>query len=420
MATMALEGLRILDATQVWAGPTCTKILGDMGAEVIKIESARRMDIARGDIDPRVGAGIYPDGEPGEEPWNRSGLYNDRNRSKLSACLDLTHPKGVATFKLLAAKSDVVIESFRSGVMERFGLTYADLKQVRNDIIMVSLSSQGGTGPERAYGSFGATLEQTAGIASITGYLGGDPTTSGTFLPDPMVSFLSVGVVLAAIEQRRRTGEGVYIDLSQREVTTSMVGEMVMDYTMNERTGIPTGNRDAVHAPQGVYPCAGDDSWIAITVRSDAEWSSFADLIGITDDAQREQFTGVIERHNHHGELDQLIADWTRPRDAFDVMKILQRAGIAAGVSLRGDQLLQDPHLAERGFWENVEHPQAGTHPHLSRPFKLSKQPGSTRMHAPLLGQHTEQVLREIAGLSAAEISELKELGVTSNDPTAV
>ncbi len=418
MTDSALSGLRILDATQVWAGPTCTKILGDMGAEVIKVESARRMDISRGDRNPRAGAGIFPDGDPGTEPWNRSGLYNDRNRSKLSVCLDLTRPEGVRAFKSLARVSDVVIESFRSGVMERFGLDYPALREVRADLIMVSLSSQGASGPERAYGSFGATLEQTAGVASITGYLGGDPTTSGTFLPDPMVSFLAVGIVLAAIERRRRTGLGVYLDLSQREVTTSVVGEMVMDYAMNGHTWGPTGNRDPVNAPQGVYPCLGEDSWVAVTVRSDEEWARLERLIDPAGEP-REAFQSLPDRHRHHGELDELIGSWTSTRDSFWVMETLQAAGIAAGVSLRGDQLLADRQLAARGFWETVEHPQAGSRPHLSRPFKLSRQPGRTRHPAPLLGQHTDQVLREIAGLSEQEIAHLAELGVTSDDPTA-
>ena len=207
----------MLDPSQVWAGPTCTKILGDLGADVIKVESARRMDIARGLAhNPSEGGGIYPQNDPGPDPWNRDGKYADRNRSKRSICLDLTHRRGIDAFKRIAARSDVVIENFRQGVMARFGLAYPDLRAVRPDIIMVTMGSQGATGPESRYGSFGVTLEQTAGVASITGYRGGNPSTSGVLFPDPLVAVVSVGFILAALHQRRQSGEGVYIDLSQR------------------------------------------------------------------------------------------------------------------------------------------------------------------------------------------------------------
>ena len=268
----ALAGLRIVDLSQVWAGPLALKLLGDMGADVIKVESGRRTDTARGDPNPQSSSAIYPNDEPGPEPWNRAGLFNDRNRSKRGICLDLTMPEGIATLKRVVAASDVVAESYRFGVLERLGAGYEALRAVKPDIVYVSFSSQGATGPERAYGSYGAILEQTAGIASITGYRDGPPTSSGTFFPDPVVAMLGVGVVLAAVRRRDRTGEGSFVDLSQREVTTSIVPEMLMDYTMNGRTRGPQGNRHEVHAPQGVYPAAGEDAWIAITVRSDAEW----------------------------------------------------------------------------------------------------------------------------------------------------
>jgi benzylsuccinate CoA-transferase BbsF subunit len=255
MTRMALDGLRILDVTHVWAGPLCCRMLADMGADVIKVESARRMDTGRGEANPRGGPGsTCPDGVPGERPWNRAAHVNDRNRTKRDVCLDLTHPHGVEAFKRVVKHCDVVVESFRSGVMDRFGLGYRHLTEIKPDIIMVSLSSQGSTGPERHYGSFGATLEQTGGIASITGYLGGDPTTSGTFFPDPVVAVLAVGTILAAVRQRQRTGRGTYVDASQREATTMLIGDVVMDYTMNGRRHGPIGNRDHLYAPQGVYP----------------------------------------------------------------------------------------------------------------------------------------------------------------------
>ena len=415
---MALEGVRILDLTHVWAGPTANKMLGDMGAEVIKVESAVRMDTVRGEANPAsVGGGFYPDGIPGKRPWNRTGHFNDRNRSKLGICVDLTHPKGVAAIKRLVAKCDVVAESFRVGVMDRFGLSYEELKKVKSDIIMISLYSQGATGPEKTYGSFGATLEQTAGVASFTGYIGGRPTTSGTFFPDPVVALLGAGTVIAAIRHRNRTGEGMYIDLSQRETTTNIIGEAILDYTMNGRVWKPMGNRDPVYAPQGVYRCTGDDMWVATTVRSDAEWANLCAAMGKPELAQDPRYADVIARRKHHDELDEIITSWTSTQDAYEAMRQLQQMGVPAGVAQKGNQILDDPHFAARGFWETVTGPETGAHKYLSRPFKHSKTPGSSRMHAPTLGQHTEQVLKDVGGFSDDEIRDLAELGVTSNRP---
>jgi len=415
---LALEGIRILDPSQVWAGPTCTKILGDLGADVIKIESARRMDIARGDVRPKPnGMGIYPENDPGADPWNRDGKYADRNRSKRSICLNLTHPRGVDAFKRIAANCDVVIENFRQGVMGRFGLAYEDLCKVRPDIIMVTLGSQGGSGPESAYGSFGITLEQTAGVAAITGYLGGDPSTSGVLFPDPLVAVVSVGLVLAAIRHRRKTGEGVYIDLSQREMTTSILGDMVMDYTMNGRSRTPIGNRHPVFAPQGVYQCRGSDMWIAISVETDQDWIALAQTISHPELAADPRYATTADRREHHDDLDALITKWTSSRDSFIAMSTLQAAGVPAGVVENGEQLVKDPQLVSRGFWEYSGPTPAETLPYLSRPFKFSKTPGFTRSPAPPLGAQTDEVLREVAGMSDAEIAELSELGVTEDDP---
>lgn len=415
---LPLEGIRVLDPSQVWAGPTCTRILGDLGADVIKVESARRMDIARGDARAVAGGmGFYPDNEVGPDPWNREGKYADRNRSKRSICLDLTQARGVDAFKRLAAQSDIVVENFRQGVMDRFGLGYQDLKQVRPDIIMLTMASQGATGPEAAYGSFGVTLEQTAGVASVTGYLGGDPSTSGVLFPDPLVAVVSIGMLLAALRQRRQTGEGVYIDLSQREMTTSILGDMVMDYTMNGRARTPIGNRHRTFAPQGVYPCRGTDVWLAISIETDDDWAALVQTMGQPDLADDPRYANLVGRRKHHDEIDALIATWTSGRDAFITMSTLQAIGVPAGVVENGKELVSDPQFVSRGFWEYSGHSLAETRPYVGRSFKFSKTPGSTQSPAPRLGAHTTEVLREVAGMSDAEIAELGELGVTENDP---
>jgi benzylsuccinate CoA-transferase BbsF subunit len=414
----ALAGIRVLDPSQVWAGPTCTKILGDLGADVIKVESARRMDIARGEARATPGGlGFYPGDVLGPDPWNREGKYADRNRSKRSICLDLTHPRGVDAFKRLAANCDIVVENYRQGVMKRFGLGYDQLRAVRPDIVMLSMASQGSTGPEAAYGSFGVTLEQTAGVASITGYLGGNPATSGVLFPDPLVAVACVGLLLAALRERRLTGQGTYIDLSQREMTTSILGDMVMDYTMNGRRRQPSGNRHTEYAPQGVYACHGEDVWLAISVRNDEEWHALASTVGGAELAADPRYASRDARLAYHDELDALLGKWTAGRDAYIAMFTLQRAGVAAGVVARGQDLVRDPQLVARDFWEYSGHTLEEVLPYLSRPFKFSRTQAMTRSPAPRLGAHTVEVLREVAGMSQAEIDELHDLGVTESDP---
>lgn len=414
----ALEGIRILDPSQVWAGPTCTKILGDLGADVIKVESARRMDIARAEPKPTPGGtGFYPNNDFGPDPWNREGKYNDRNRSKRSVCLDLTKPQGVEAFKRLAANCDVVIENYRQGVMQRFGLAYEDLRKVKPDIIMVTLASQGATGPEAAYGSFGVTLEQTAGVAAITGYPGGPPSTSGVLFPDPVVSVVSVGIVLAALRQRRQTGEGVYIDLSQREMTTSILGDAMMDYSMNHRMQERIGNRHERFAPQGVYRCIGEDAWVAISVETDEDWASLAGVVGRSELADDPRYATAELRREHHDEIDAVVTTWTELHDPFVAMSVLQKFNVPAGVVSKGVDLVKDPQLVTREFWEYTGHTPEDTLPYLSRPFKFSKTPAHTQTPAPMLGAHTTEILREVGGMSDEEIAELSELGVTANDP---
>ncbi|HEX2173424.1 MAG TPA: CoA transferase, partial [Dehalococcoidia bacterium] len=275
MSRLALAGLRVLDLTQVAAGPYTTLMLGFLGAEVIKVESCRRPDIGRGPVAPQPNQyHHYPDQQPGDRPWNRHAHHSQRNRNKLSLTLDLTEPAGKDVLLRLLPLCDVLIENYRASVLERWGLGWDVLQAVAPRLIYVKLSSQGNTGPERDYGSLGLTLECTAGLASVTGYReDGQPRMTNEVYPDPVVGILAVGAFMAALRRRRRTGEGCFVDLSQREVTTCLIGDAVLDYSMNGRVTGPIGNRHSWQAPHGVYPCRGEDAWVAIAVGSDAEWA---------------------------------------------------------------------------------------------------------------------------------------------------
>jgi crotonobetainyl-CoA:carnitine CoA-transferase CaiB-like acyl-CoA transferase len=418
MTQLALEGLRILDLTQVAVGPYATLLLGFMGAEVIKVESCSRMDISRGAARPTSqGEGLYPGGDPGERPWNRAGHYVHRNGNKRSLTLDLATPRGKALLLQLATICDVLIENFRASVMDRLGLGYEALAHANPRLIYVKISSQGATGPERDYGSLGSTLEQTAGLASITGYEDGRPLMTNETYPDPVVGILAVGVLMAALRQRRQTGRGTFIDLSQREVTVAMLGEYVVDYSITGRVPGPLGNRHPHLVPQGVYPCQGDDMWVAISVGSDDEWRGLCRAIGQPTLAQDPRFATVLARRHHQAELDQILAAWTQEREHYQAMHLLQAHSVPAGAVLKGGETLVDPHLTARGFWDVVNHPEAGTYTQVSTPWQLSKSPRRPTTPSPSLGEHNSYVLGDLLGLSQPEIAALEAQGIIGTRP---
>ena len=419
MSDLPLKGLRILDLTQIAVGPYATLLLGFMGAQVIKVESRTRMDTSRGFARPSTtGAyNLYPGGDPGERPWNRSAHHVHRNANKLDVTLDLATPEGKELLLDLAAVCDVLVENFRASVMDRLGLGYDAISRVSPQIVYAKISSQGASGPERDYGSLGSTLEQTAGLASITGYVGGQPLMSNETFPDPVVGILTVGALMAALRVRLRTGKGAFIDLSQREVTVGMMGEAYLDYAMNGRVAGLAGNRHHVHAPQGVYPCVGDDSWVAVSVRSDSEWRGLCEAMGRSDLAIDARLATAAGRREHHAEIDEAIAAWTRERGHYQAMHLLQARGVPAGAVLKGGETIVDPHLQARGFWDTVDHPEAGEYRQVTTPWRMSK---SDRVHAtpaPGLGEHNSLVLGDLLGLTVTELEALESRGIIGTRP---
>lgn len=418
MTSYPLTGLRILDLTQVAVGPYATFLLGFMDAEVIKVESCSRMDISRGAAQPPIGSdALYPGGEPGERPWNRTGHYIHRNVNKLSLTLDLATARGKEILLQLATICDVLIENYRASVMDRLGLGYEVIAQANPQIIYVKISSQGSTGPEKDYGSLGSTLEQTAGLASVTGYDPDRPMMTNETFPDPVVGILSVGVIMAALRQRRQTGHGTFIDLAQREVTAVMLGEAVLDYSLTGRVAHPMGNRHALKTPQGVYPCQGDDMWLAISVGSDLEWQTLCQAIDRPDLAQDGRFKTALSRQNHQDELDAVIAAWTQTQDHYQAMHRLQTSGVSAGAVLKGSETIADPHLQARQFWDEVDHPEVGVYRQVSTPWQLSRNPRRPAQPAPGLGEHNDYVLRELLGLSAQDVTALETRGIIGTRP---
>ena len=415
----ALGGLRILDLSQVAAGPYATMFLGFMGAEVIKIESLSRMDINRGKARPSPDdLRVYPDGDPGEHPWNTTAHHVHRNINKRSLTLDLSAKRGKELFLELAKVCDVLVENYRGSVMDRLGLGYDVVSRLNPGLIYMKISSQGANGPEANYGSLGSTLEQTAGLASITGYDDDLPLMTNLVYPDPVVGILSFGALMTALRRRLKTGSGCLVDLSQREVTTMLLGEAILDFSVTGRIAGTMGNRHRDMAPQGVYPCSGEDMWVAISVSSDEEWESLCKVMGQPHLATDSRFADPKSRRNNHDDIDLVISTWTETQDHYQVMYLLQAQGVPAAPVLKGGEVIDDPHLESRGFWDVVNHPEAGTYKQVTTPWLLSNSPRATSTPAPGLGEHNYQVLSGLLGLSKSEIDTLAQKGVIGNTPT--
>ena len=396
-----LEGIRVCDFTWVWAGPFCTLQLAHLGADVIKVESSKRPDTVRG---------LVPaDDKPG---LNRAGYFNQYNQGKRSIQLDLSQQEGREIARRLVGVSDVVTENFSAGVMKRLGLGYEELRQVKPDIIMISLSGYGATGPLSPYISYGPAQVPMSGLASLTGYVGGPPSEVGVSYGDPNGGIHGTVAILAALWHRQRTGEGQYIDESQWEAAIAVLGEGIMAQVMHGRQPERMGNRDFVMAPHGTFRCAGDDEWVSIACGSDDEFAALCRVMERPELAADPRFATMAARKQNEDALEAELTSWTRARDRWEITRALQAAGVAAHPSMTSADLVGDPHLRERSIFVELEHPEVGVRTHVGIPWKMSATPCDVQSPAPCLGQHTDEVLREVLHFSDAEIAGLRERGV--------
>jgi benzylsuccinate CoA-transferase BbsF subunit len=401
MNRLPLAGIRIVDFTWAWAGPQATLLLGMLGAEVIKVESRARLDHTR--------VRSLMTGPTLASP-DHSVIFAELNVNKLSLTLNLTHAAAVEIVKSLVKISDVVAENMRPGVLERLGLGYDSLRAVKPDIIMLSSSAVGSTGPERTYVGYAPTFAAMSGIAHITGPPEGPPTPlSGAI--DLRVGTTSAFAILAALYHRTRTGQGQYIDLSSTEAISAMIGDTFLEYAMNRRSPGRAGNRDRTMAPHNCYPCAEDDRWVTIAVATDDEWRALCAVIA-DPRLEDERFSDGYGRWLNQDELDQIIGQWTASRSPQEVTQTLQAASVAAMPAHDGRSLVEDPQLRERGLMEWVDHPLSGRRLMAGPPWRFSKTPASIRQPAPLLGQHNHYVLNELLGMSEEEIQRLEQEGV--------
>ncbi len=393
MDSGALQGIRVLDFTWLLAGPYATRILADFGAEVIKVQSRRLANGAES---------------------NATGYFNTWNRNKLGITLDLSHPEGRGLALELVKVSDVVVENFTPRVMANWRLDYAALKKVKPDIIMMSLSGMGQTGPWRDFAALGPTIQALSGLTHLTSSGHGPPEGIGYSYADPLAGMLAAFAILSALEHRAGTGDGLYIDISQYETICCLLGPALLDYSVNHNLAIPEGNIDesVTAAPYGCYQCRGDDRWCVITVFTEDEWHALCRVMGNPAWTRQAKFSSLGQRLAHAGELNQLMEQWTADYTPEQVMKTLQEAGVPAGVVNNAADMANDPQLNSRGFFTQAQHPLLGDTSFDSTPVRLSSTPARSWRAAPLLGQDNRYVYHDLLGLGDEQFQRYIEQGI--------
>lgn len=399
MGKLLLAGVRVIDFSWIGAGSYATKILADLGADVIKIESSTRLDSLRM-------AAPYKDGIAGV---NRSGYFADRNTSKRSITINMKHSRAFGLIRKLIVQSDIVANNFTPGVMEKFGLGYPEVKAMKPEIIYLAMSMQGAEGPERGYLGYGANIIALTGLQHLTGMPGREPAGTGTNYPDHIPNPCHAAfALLAALRYGRRTGRGQYIDLAQLEPTVALLGPTILDLTVNGRNHERNGNEHPWAAPHGVYPCAGEDRWIAIAAMTNAHWIALVETLRSPSWTSAECWSSVIGRYRGRVELDRLLSGETAKWRAEALMTELQARSVPAGVvSNAEDVIKRDPQLAHRGHWVRLKHAEMGDAIYNAPPFRFSSTPVELHAPAPLLGEHTREICTSLLGISDPEIDEL-------------
>lgn len=396
------DGLHVVEFCVAVVGPIIGLYLAQNGADVIHIETESRVDIFR--LGPP-----YKDGQSG---INRSLRFAEVENSKYGVTLNLRHPKAMPVAQKLVAWADVVIENFAAGAFSHLGLGYETIKAIKPDIIMCSASAQGQDGPHARQPFYGPDLTALCGFNEICGWPDRPPSPIHGAYTDFLVPRLAATALIAALDYRKRTGKGMYVDISQFEGSMQFLAPLVLDYTINGRGVTRNGNRVPDAAPQGVYPCKGDDRWCAITISSDEEWQRFGKAIGGPEWSKRPEFATFDGRKKHEDELDALIVGWTRLLTAEEVMQILQGAGVSAGITENSQDQMDDSQLRYRDSFISLRHTEMGEHDFGNFFFKLSRTLGGPRFSSFCLGEHNQYIYKDVMGISDTEYRELEAEGV--------
>ncbi len=405
--TAPLAGIRVIELGMGWAAPLAGMLLADFGAEVIKIESIKKMDWWRGgDL-----------GTPDAPLYEKVSLFNGVNRNKLGCTLDLTDHKGLDLFKRLISISDVLLENFTPRVMTNFGLDYNSVRSINPSLIMVSIPAFGLSGPWRDFGAVAATVEALSGIAGLSGHPDKSPYLQGHAGTDPFSGVGAAISVITALTQLKKTGRGQHVELAHQELAIHLVVKSLMDYIMNGRDSTRKSNTHPTMSPHGVYRCRGDDDWIAIAIRSDEEWRRFCDAVGQPEAASDDRFVDILARLRHREELDTLVESWTCSWERHDLVRCLQRASVPAAPVNASPDVLADPIFKKEGSFLLIEREHVGLHPYPGVIARLSRTPGAIRKPAPTLGEDNDFLFGELLGLSEDEVNQLEDDGIIGQEP---
>jgi crotonobetainyl-CoA:carnitine CoA-transferase CaiB-like acyl-CoA transferase len=430
MPRLPLEGIRVVDVTVAWAGPSCSQLLAEWGAEVIRVEHVTRIQpMARYADRPSTreqqitlasqgysGGGGYPDFEPGDQPWNRNASFNSNARNKLSMTADITTDEGRDIFYRLVEKSDVVVENNVPETIAKAKITYEDLRRVQPQIIMLRMPAFGLSGPYKEFRGLGTHIEGMIGHHYIRGYPDGTPDEAGeAFTGDAVGGVQGAFATMLALRHRRRTGEGQQIELAQAENFLPVLGEQILDWTMNGHDAGPQGNQHRSHAPHQAFPCLGEDQWIAIDVGTDAEFVALCGVLDAAELAADERFASAPSRWKNRTELDSLIGERTRNHDKFALFHELQGAGVAAGPLLDAEEKFHCPQLRERGFYEYLENSVVGGHWYPGLAWKTVQTENHLQRAPAMLGQDNEYVYKEVMGMSDDEYQQHVDSGMIAD-----
>lgn len=396
-----LSDVNVLDLTWVVAAPAASRVLADYGATVVRVETTTRVDTART-------FGPFHGGQPSAEG---SILFQNMNAGKLGITIDMSKEEGRAVALDLVRWADVVMEAFSPRVKLAWGFDYESLRQVKPEIIMLSSCLMGQSGPLANFAGYGSLAAAISGFYNVTGWPDRAPAGPYNAYTDTIVPRFVLIALLAALDYRRRTGQGQYIDQSHAETALHFLGPALLDYTVNRRVQVRAGNRDARMAPHGVYPAAGDDRWVAITVATDEQWRALCDVMARLELAGDERYATGDARRVHQEELDDIVAAWTSAHEAHEIEQTLQARGVPASVAQTGRDLAADPQLRHRGHLIDVQHATLGRIPIEGPRFKLSRTPARVEHAGPTMGQHNQYVLEKILGYTPERIAELVAAG---------
>lgn len=406
-----LSGYCGIVLTQAWAGTYCTQLMGLMGADVIQVEVRKRLDSWRGSYDSPMPDGLV-DVPTAEHPWNCSPNYNSVNLNKRCVTLDLSEPEGVELFRALLQHADFCAENFSPRVLGNLGISYERMREVREDLILISLSAYGHVGPWANVPGIGGTIEPTSGMSALLGYRDGPPLNSGFMYPDPVAGAYGFTALVAALHHRERTGQGQYIDLSMQEANLTFVGDAAIEERLTGRQRPRAGNRHPEFAPHGIFPAAGEDRWVALAAESDEQWRALDGAAGRGwgDDAR---FADNAARKANEDALEAEIATWTAGEERDALAERLIAAGVIAAPVLEPGEVAQDAGMRARGTVVEIDHPEAGRWMQAANPVRFTRTPAEEVWHAPLQGEHAREILEELADVDDERYEALVAANIT-------